>query len=330
MFPSSDTPPHTTERSTPIVLYRYSKCWFHKDSHILIFAINVKKGASFNAQTKCKWRHSHIDVSPQCLCLPDFPGLLTQKVLVELSSKPFRTLLAARETYTVPPAVINSSWYHAITSHEEFDNYFYRYCKQNDEHDGEYPFGPATQNECQFYKEIQTNELKPIPVDEELQVFDDELISPASNADVTDEQSPTELENEVSTSRGVVESPPQEYQTEPATCQQPSARPVDQSPLFTASSNSDTDSPQHEDQREPDTDQQPSERPVQESTFSTPFQNRLDELYGRLDGPLPATLDLKGRSLFTLGYHQQRAQNRADAEAAKNKRDKANSPSDDE
>lgn len=60
------------------------------------------------------------------------------------------------------------------------------------------------------------------------------------------------------------------------------------------------------------------------------FQNRLDELYGRLDGPLPATLDLKGRSLFTLGYHQQRAQNRADAEAAKNKRDKANSPSDDE
>ncbi|WP_304450668.1 type I-C CRISPR-associated protein Cas8c/Csd1 [Nocardiopsis sp. YSL2] len=51
------------------------------------------------------------------------------------------------------------------------------------------------------------------------------------------------------------------------------------------------------------------------------LSNRLDVLYTRLGGAPPATLNLEGRALFTLGYHQQRADDRA--AAAKAKEDKA-------
>ncbi|MFB8769953.1 type I-C CRISPR-associated protein Cas8c/Csd1 [Nocardiopsis alba] len=45
---------------------------------------------------------------------------------------------------------------------------------------------------------------------------------------------------------------------------------------------------------------------------------RLEELYTLLEGtPPPATLDVKGRALFTMGYYQQRAHDRAAATKAK-------------
>lgn len=48
---------------------------------------------------------------------------------------------------------------------------------------------------------------------------------------------------------------------------------------------------------------------------------RLEELYTRLEGAPPATLDLEGRALFTMGYYQQRAHDRAAAAKAKAAKD---------
>ncbi|MFV2198740.1 type I-C CRISPR-associated protein Cas8c/Csd1 [Nocardiopsis sp. LOL_012] len=51
------------------------------------------------------------------------------------------------------------------------------------------------------------------------------------------------------------------------------------------------------------------------------LNRRLEELYTRLGWAPPATLDLEGRALFTLGYYQQRADDRAAAARAKAAKD---------
>lgn len=51
------------------------------------------------------------------------------------------------------------------------------------------------------------------------------------------------------------------------------------------------------------------------------LNHRLEELYTRLDAAPPATLGLENRALFTVGYYQQRADDRAAASQARADRD---------
>ena len=57
------------------------------------------------------------------------------------------------------------------------------------------------------------------------------------------------------------------------------------------------------------------------------LNQRLEELYTHLEGAPPATLDLESRALFTMGYYQQRAQDRADGAKAKAAKDNGDNDS---